>query len=194
MLQYDKLNVDKRKEYLKNLVMQTKKLSNLISNILKLNKLENQQIVPEIEEFDLAELLRVIVLNYESLFEQKQLILECNIDEVSIITSKSLLEIIINNLISNAIKFTSKGGTITINLKDNTSHVTIEIRDTGCGISKEVGEHIFDKFYQGDTSHSGEGNGLGLALVKRVIDLIGGEISVKSKIDVGTTFTITLKK
>ena len=105
-----------------------------------------------------------------------------------------MLEIVFNNLISNAIKFTDNGGTIAISLKDNQSHAIIEIKDTGCGISQEVGVHIFDKFYQGETSHSGEGNGLGLALVKKVIDVIGGEISVKSKVGIGSTFTIKLKK
>lgn len=193
-LQNEHLEEDKRQEYLKGLVVQTKKLADLISNILKLNKLENQQIVPEIERFDLAELLRVTTLNYENLFEKKQLKLECDIDEVTITNSASLLELVFNNIISNAIKFTSNGGTITISLKDDKTYAIIKVQDTGCGISKEVGEHIFDKFYQGDTSRCTEGNGLGLALVKKVIDVIGGEISVESKVGVGSIFTLKLKK
>lgn len=194
VLKDDKLDKEKRQQYLNNLIIQTKKLSNLISNILKLNKLENQRIVPEIEEFDLAELLRVIILNYESLFENKQIELKCDISDIKIESSASLLEIVLNNLISNAIKFTDVGGTISVNLKQEFPYVVIEVEDSGCGISKEVGEHLFDKFYQGDTSHSSEGNGLGLALVKRVIDLIGGEISVKSKLGKGSTFIVKLKK
>ena len=189
-------NIDKglKKNYLNGLIAQTKKLSDLISNILKLNKLENQQILPEIEEFDLSELLRVTTLNYEQLFEKKQIELLCDIDDVRILSSSSLLEIVFNNLISNAIKFTNDGGKVEISLKENATHAIIKIKDSGIGISKEVGEHIFEKFYQGDRSHSREGNGLGLALVKRVIDILGGEISVESKLGVGSEFTVKLKK
>lgn len=193
-LQSPNLAEDKKQECLNGLVLQTKKLSDLISNILKLNKLENQQIVPEIEQFDLAELVRLTTLDFESLFDKKQLELDCDIDEVTILSSKTLLEIVLNNLISNAIKFTEPGGKITISLKQDKNNATIKVKDTGCGISKEIGEHIFDKFYQGDTSHSSEGNGLGLALVKKVIDVIGGEIFVESTIGKGTTFSIKLKK
>lgn len=193
-LQSQNLAEDKKQQFLTDLVLQTKKLSDLISNILKLNKLENQQIVPEVEQFDLSELLRLTTLDFESLFEKKQLELDCDIDEVTILGSKTLLEIVLNNLISNAIKFTEPGGKITISLKQDKTHATIKVKDTGCGISKEIGEHIFDKFYQGDTSHSSEGNGLGLALVKKVIDVIGGEIFVESTIGKGTTFSIKLKK
>lgn len=192
-LQNEKISENLRQEYLNGLVVQTKKLSDLISNILKLNKLENQQIVPETELIDLSELLRICALGYENLIEKKNLELSCDIEEVKIISSSTLLEIVFNNLISNAIKFTEKGK-ISLSLKEEDDYVIIKVKDTGCGISKEVGEHIFDKFYQGDTSHYSEGNGLGLSLVKKVIDLIGGEISVKSKVGIGTTFTIRLKK
>ena len=194
VLQSEKLSKDKRDEYLKGLVTQTKKLSDLISNILKLNKLENQKIVPEIEEIDLAELLRTCTLSFEELLESKNIKLNCNIDEMKIISSASLLEIVFNNLISNAIKFTDREGKITISLKSEGDYAVVRVKDSGCGISQEVGEHIFDKFYQGDSSHSNEGNGLGLAMVKKVIDLIGGEISVESKVGVGSTFIIKLKK
>ena len=193
-LQSDQIDTTQRKELLNGLEFQTKKLSALITNILKLNKLENQQIVPDMEELDLAELLRVSTLNFENLFEKKQITLECNIEEVKVVSSASLLEIIFNNLISNAVKFTEPGGKVSISLSSKNDLAVIKVKDTGCGISKETGEHIFDKFYQGDTSHSSEGNGLGLALVKKVIDLIGGEISVNSKVGKGTTFKIVLKK
>ncbi|MFQ6772859.1 MAG: sensor histidine kinase [Clostridia bacterium] len=194
VLQSDKLSKENRDEYLKGLVTQTKKLSDLISNILKLNKLENQKIVPEIEEIDLAELLRTCTLSFEELFESKNIKLNCNIDEMKITSSASLLEIVFNNLISNAIKFTDREGKISISLKSEGDYAVVRVKDSGCGISQEVGEHIFDKFYQGDSSHSNEGNGLGLAMVKKVIDLIGGEISVESKVGVGSTFIIKLKK
>lgn len=193
-LQKDNLSDEKKLEFLNGLTLQTKKLSDLISNILKLNKLENQQIIPEIEEFDLSELLRISALSYENLLEKKNIKLKCDIDEIKIVSSETLLEIVFNNLISNAIKFTDNGGEIFISLKEEGNCAVIKIKDTGCGISKEVGTYIFDKFYQGDTSRSAEGNGLGLSLVKKVIDLIGGEISVESKLGVGSTFSVKLKK
>ena len=194
LLQNQKLGEDKKQECLMGLEKQTKRLSELISNILKLNKLENQQIVPEIETIDLSEILRTSVLSFESLIEKKSIKLECDIDETKMKSSASLLEIVFNNLMSNAIKFTNECGKIKVSLKQENDYATIKFKDTGCGISKEVGAHIFEKFYQADTSHSREGNGLGLALVKKVIDVIGGEISVESKIGKGSTFTIKLKK
>ena len=194
VLKQNNIPEEQKQEYLNGLVLQTNKLSSLVSNILKLNKLENQKIVPEFSEFDISELLRITTLSFENLFEKKNLNLVCEIEDATITSAPSLLEIVFNNLISNAIKFTNNGGSVFISLKNTQSHVEIQVKDTGCGISKEVGRHIFDKFYQGDPSHSSEGNGLGLALVKNVIDVIGGEISVESKVGIGTSFKITLKK
>ena len=108
-------------------------------------------------------------------------------------TVLSLLDIVWNNLLSNAIKFTDEGGKISVTLKREGEGAVVRVTDTGCGISPSVGARIFDKFYQGDTSHAGEGNGLGLALVKKVIDVLGGEISVSSEVGVGSTFTIVLR-
>lgn len=193
-LQNEKLTTEKRNDYLNGLIVQTKKLSNLISNILKLNKLENQEIIPEIETFNLAELVRTCALNFENLIDKKRLNLECDIDDISITSSQGLLEIVLNNLISNAIKFTEESGKIKISLINNTNYAVIKITDTGCGISPETGKHIFEKFYQGDTSRASEGNGLGLALVKKVIDILGGEILVESTLNKGSTFTVKLKK
>ncbi|MBP3630532.1 MAG: HAMP domain-containing histidine kinase [Clostridia bacterium] len=182
-----------KNEIITGIIMQTQRLSNLISSILKLNKLENQELIPENKHFDLSELLRTTILRYETLIENKSLELICDIDDVMITGSESLIEIVLNNLISNAIKFTDKGF-ISISLKNEEDTVLIKVQDSGCGISNDIGKHIFDKFYQGDTSHSSEGNGLGLALVKKVIDLIGGEITVESKVNFGSTFTLKIKK
>ena len=179
---------------MQGLAFQTKKLSELITNILKLNKLENQQLLPENETFDLAELVRTSLLTYENLIDKKEIVLECDIDEIQLSGGESLVELIVNNLLSNAVKFTERGGKVQVSLKDEGENAVIKVKDSGCGISKEVGKHIFDKFYQGDTSHSSEGNGLGLALVKKVIDIIGGEIAVESKVGEGSTFTVKLKK
>ena len=145
------------------------------------------------EPFNLTEALAESVVEFETLIEKKNIELNCHFDDVRIFSSKSLLEIVWNNLISNAIKFTPSGGDIDIFLQCKDKDVEIQVADTGVGMTSEVGEKIFEKFYQGDTSHSTQGNGLGLALVKKVIDILGGEIAVQSELNKGSTFTILLK-
>ena len=193
LLQDDSLDSETRKNYVKTLIMASKRITDLITNILKLNKLENQEIQEKHERFNLTEALAESVIEFETLIEKKNLELNCDFDEVSVFSSKSLLEIVWSNLISNAIKFTSDGGKIDISIKRIGKNAEIKVSDTGCGMTSEVGAKIFEKFYQGDTSHSTQGNGLGLALVKKVIDILGGEISVSSEVNKGSTFTILLK-
>lgn len=193
-LQNLKLDEATRIKYLQTLAGASKRLTALITNILKLNKLENQEIKPEYERINLTETLAETVLGFEELIEKKGLELECNFDEDVVVTSSpSYLEIVWNNLLSNAVKFTEKGK-ISVSLKKEDGNAVVRVCDTGCGISAETGGHIFEKFYQGDTSHSQEGNGLGLALVKKVIDITGGTIAVNSELGKGTAFTITLKR
>ena len=192
-LQSDDLDAPTRKKYAQVLLSASKRLSDLVTNILKLNKLENQKLKPEYAQIHLTQQLGESVLSFEELIENKGLELVCDLDEVTLFSAPTLLEIVWNNLLSNAVKFTDEGGKITVTLKKRNGKAIVEIADTGCGISPETGKRIFDKFYQGDTSHASEGNGLGLALVKRVIDMLGGEISVASEQGKGSKFTIVLK-
>jgi signal transduction histidine kinase len=192
-MQGDNLSAEERREYGKTIVEASKKLTELVTNILKVNKLENQEIVPLSEPYALDEQLRECVLNYEELWDNKNIAFEGDgIDEVYVGCDRTLLELVWNNLISNAIKFTNEGGTITLALRKENDHAIVSIRDTGCGMSAETTERVFDKFYQGDTSHAAEGNGLGLTLVKKVMSLIDGEISVESCVNEGTTVTVKL--
>lgn len=193
LLQDESLDSEARKKYSITLLQASRRLSDLITNILKLNKLENQAISPEYENINLTDVVAEIVISYEELIENKGIELSCDFEDITIISCVSYIEIILNNLMSNAIKFTEKDGKITVVLKNIDNGAIIKISDTGCGISKETGKRIFEKFYQGDTSHAAEGNGLGLALVKRVIDIMGGEISVKSELNKGSEFTVVLK-
>lgn len=185
---------EKRKKYAEILVSASGRLSGLVSNILQLNKLENQRIIPEKKEFRLDESLAECILGFEDLIEKKNIELSCELDEITVFSSQSYLELVWNNLLSNALKFTDEGGRVEIKLEKRGEKVLITVSDTGCGISQETGARLFDKFYQGDTSHAKEGNGLGLALVKKVIDILGGEISVKSELGKGSSFTVTLKQ
>ncbi len=133
------------------------------------------------------------LLGFESEWEKKNLDIEFNIEEdVYIKTDPEMLMLVWNNLLSNALKFTPDGGKVSVNLKKNGNNVIVSVSDTGCGMEENTIKHIFDKFYQGDTSHSEKGNGLGLALVKRVIDILDGKISVESELGTGSTFTVKL--
>ena len=195
MLQNPGISEEDRIEYAKAISHSSRRLAALITNILKLNKLENQQIFPQPREFDLGEQLCESLLVFEDAWEKKNLEIETDIAEgVRIKSDPELLSLVWNNLISNAVKFTSEGGTIGVSLKADGNHVTVSVRDTGCGIDPETGKHIFEKFYQGDTSHATQGNGLGLALVKRVVDILQGEICVQSTPGKGSTFTVRIRR
>lgn len=192
-LQDESLTSDRRAAYVKTLVQASDRMTNLVSNILQLNKMENQKLDPPLERVRLHDMLAETVFSYESILEKKQIELDCDLSEVAVLSSPSYLEIIWNNLFSNAVKFTPEGGKITLKLRREGDSAIVDVIDTGCGMSEETGKRIFDKFYQGDTSRSGEGNGLGLSLVKRAITVLGGEISVSSKLSQGTRFSVKLK-
>ena len=195
MLQQLGISEEDRMEYAKAISHSSRRLAALITNILKLNKLENQQIFPKHEEYDLSGQLCESLLQFEDAWEKKSLEIKTDIqDDVRIKSDPELLALVWNNLISNAVKFTPEGGTIGVALNADERNVIVSVRDTGCGIDPETGKHIFEKFYQGDTSHATQGNGLGLALVKRVVDILQGEISVQSTPGQGSTFTVRIRR
>ena len=182
-------------EYAKAITDASRRLAGMMTNILKLNRLENQQIYPNPESYDLCEQLCECLLQYESVWERKNIEIETDLeDAVTVSADRELLSLVWNNLFSNAFKFTPDGGKVTLSLCTEGSYAVIQVRDTGCGMSPEIGAHIFEKFYQGDTSHATQGNGLGLALVKRVVDIMQGEITVESAVGVGTTFTVRIRR
>lgn len=195
MLQTPDLNEKERMDYAKAITDACRRLANLITNILKLNKLENQQIYPSSQEYDLSEQICGCILQYEDIWEKNNIDIETEIQDAILINSdRELLELVWNNLLSNAFKFTESGGQVTVSLFADEQFAFVKIADTGCGISPEIGMRIFEKFYQGDTSHSTQGNGLGLALVKRVVDIMNGEISVDSVPGKGSTFTVKIRR
>lgn len=194
-LQRENLSDEERSEYARTIASASENLSILISNILKLNKLENQEIVPNAQPYDLTRQLSDCALYHEEAWEKKGIEFDAQLEErVMIMADESMLEIVFNNLIANAIKFTERGGRVLLRQEKEGNDVVVTVSDTGCGMDEETTKHIFDKFYQGDTSHSKEGNGLGLALVKRVLDISGGSISVSSAPSEGTEFVVRLKR
>ena len=195
LLQAPDLPDEKRIEYAKSITDASRRLADMMTNILKLNRLENQQIYPNPTTFDLGEQLCESLLQYESTWEKKNIEIETDIAEnVTVCADAELLSLVWNNLFSNAFKFTEEGGKVTLTLTADENFATVKISDTGCGMNSEVGEHIFEKFYQGDASRSTQGNGLGLALVKRVIDITQSEIAVESAIGVGSTFSVRIRR
>lgn len=195
MLQSPNLPENQRIEYAKAVTEASRRLANLITNILKLNRLENQQIYPAVKRYNLGEQLAECLLQFEDIWEKKKIEIDTDIEEeVFVESDDELLSLIWNNLFSNALKFTEQNGSVFLSLRAEGDWAVIRVSDTGCGISPEVGKHIFEKFYQGDTSHATQGNGLGLALVKRVVDIVGGDISVESKVGKGSTFTVKIRR
>ena len=193
LLQRPGLTEAEREAYISAILSSTRRLSALVTNILKLNKLESQQIVPHYEPYDLSRQLSDCAMSFEPVWEEKDIEFEADIeDRATVYGDASLLELVWNNLLSNAFKFTEPGGSVTLRQTSEEGCVTVSVSDTGCGISQEAQKHIFDKFYQGDTSRATEGNGLGLALVLRVLQLMNASIQVDSAEGQGTIFTVRI--
>ena len=195
LLQAAELSDEKRIEYAKGVTDASRRMADMMTNILKLNRLENQQIFPQTEVFDLGEQLCECLLQYENIWEKANIEIETDIaEDVKVEADAELLSLVWNNLFSNAFKFTEAGGTVNVSLTTAEHHAIVTVKDTGCGMTPEIGAHIFEKFYQGDTSHATQGYGLGLALVKRVVDIMQGEINVESTVGKGTTFSVRIEK
>ncbi len=195
LLQTENLSEEKRIEYAKNIVDSSNKVTELITNILKLNQLENQKIPSNMTAYNLSEQLCECLLAFENVWEEKNIDIVTEIaDDVKVVSDMQLMSIVWNNLLSNAFKFTPKNGTVTVTLTTGNKYAAVKISDTGCGIPEGQEELIFDKFYQCDSSRSTDGNGLGLALVKRIINLTDSIIKVESEEGKGTTFTVKIHK
>lgn len=189
------LSETERLEYAQTVVEATERLTTLITNILKLNKLENQVLVSEMRIFDLYHQLCDCIFTFATKFEEKGIVFEAHMEDTfNIYSDESMLSIVWQNLFSNAIKFTEPNGKITLTQKQTDQYVYVTVTDDGCGMNEETMKRIFDKFYQGDRSHATEGNGLGLALCLKVIHLVGGEIKVDSEPGKGSSFTVILPK
>lgn len=192
LLQDDELCCEERKEYAKLIASSARRLSILTSNILRLSKLENQEIIAEQSEFSLDEQIRQAVLLLEPQWLVKNIDFDIDLSPITIFGSEELLMQVWLNLLNNAIKFSHNNGQIKVTLSSVGKTVVVSFADKGIGMSEETQKHIFEKFFQGNQAHSEQGNGLGLSLVKRILDLSKGQISVESKEGQGSTFTVIL--
>ena len=193
ILESDDLTEAERKNYCEKIGEAARRLSVLVTNILQVNRLEHQKIQPKKKPFNLSEAIARCILIYDEKFEEKKIDLDTDLDEnLIVVNDENLLDMVWTNLISNAIKFTPEGGNIRISLRRESKRASISVIDSGCGISAEDQRRIFDKFYQADTSRATQGNGLGLALVRRILELLGGTISLDSAPGHGSAFTVLL--
>ena len=192
ILKDDDLSKEEKNEYLDIIIEESKRLSSLATNVLNLSKIETQVILNDIQRFNIGEQIRQSILLLDSKFQAKNILLDINIEDCYINGNKEMLNQVWVNLLDNAIKFNSKNGIVSINMKKEEGNIFINITDTGVGIESESIPKIFDKFYQGDISHATHGNGLGLTIVKKIIKLHGGTIECDSIVSKGTKFTIIL--
>lgn len=191
-LKWDDLTDEEREEYLDIIISETERLSALSANVLYLSKIEKQAILTDKKRFNLTEQIRLAIALLDKKATEKHIEILFDNKECYTVGNEEMLKQVWINLIDNAIKFSPERSTIEIRIKETADGCEVKISDQGCGIPPEIKPHIFDKFYQGEASHSTSGNGLGLAVVKKIVDLHGGRISVRSS-DKGSTFEINLK-
>jgi signal transduction histidine kinase len=192
LLEEDKITDADRKEYASQIVRESERLSNLTANILRLSKLDSQEIGEKPVQFLLDEQIRQCVLLLEPKWSKKQIEFNIELPSISFVGNEELLSQVWINLIENAVKFTHEKGEISVTMYFERGMAAVGIADSGIGMNEETRKRIFERFYQGDPSHAKEGNGLGLSIVKRIVELHGGKIDVESSLNAGTKFTVWL--
>jgi signal transduction histidine kinase len=191
-LKKDTLTQQQREEYLDIIISETERLTRLSSNVLLLSKLESTDKVLEKTIYSLDEQIRRSILILKPQLEKKNLELEVELQPTQITANEEMLSHVWLNLLENAIKFSHEAGTIKAALQSNGKVAVVSICDTGIGMDTTVKRHVFDKFYQGEQSRSIDGNGLGLSLVKRILELSNGHATIDSTFGEGTCITIWL--
>ncbi len=192
MLKQNDLSSDEHFEYCDKILFNARRMSVLVNNILLLSKLDNQGIESKKQNFSLDEQIRQEIVATENKWSEKNLDLDVKLQEITYCGNQSLLSHVWSNLLGNAIKFSPEGGKITLELKKGVEKLFFSVSDEGNGVDENAKKYLFDKFYQSDTSHKQEGNGLGLALVKKITDLCGGEVFVENLQPKGCRFTVVL--
>ncbi len=194
LLQDSQCSEAEKEQYIERILFNTKRLSELVSNVLLLSKLDNQTLETNATEFRLDEQIRQAIMGFEPQWTQKNIDFDIDMDEIKYRGNEKLLIHVWTNLIGNAIKFSPDNGKIIIRLDSNDKNIAFTIQDEGPGIGKDAIKHIFDKFYQEDSSHKQEGSGLGLALVKRILNICEGNIEIESELGKGSKFIVEIAK
>ncbi|MFA6948414.1 MAG: HAMP domain-containing sensor histidine kinase [Eubacteriales bacterium] len=192
LLADDKLPPGERAEYLKYIVDSSRQLSSLTNNILRISKLDNQEIIAEKNKYSLDEQIRQAILLLESAWSEKNISFELELEPVMITASEELLMQVWTNIIGNAVKFSPQSSAVAVKLSRESGEAVVTVTDHGVGMDEKTQKHIFEKFYQGDKSRYAGGNGLGLALVRRIIDLSGGTVTAESSPGNGSVFRVSL--
>lgn len=192
LLREETLSPQDQAEYLDIIISESDRLAQLATNILMLSKIEAQSIVAQKNTFQISEQIRQSVLMMESKWRAKQLCMDLELEELYFTGNEELLKQVWVNVIDNAIKFSADRTNVIIILTREGDHLNFSVQDQGCGMDEHTRAHMFDQFFQGDTSHATEGNGLGMAMVHKIVELHNGRILVESTPGVGTRVTVTL--
>lgn len=188
------LSEEERREYLDLIISETERLTSLTSNMLRLSRMDSEEIKPKHQRFSLDEQIREAVVLLEPKWSVKELEMDVDLAEVWAWGDSELLIQVWINLIGNAVKYTEKGGSLRIGLTETADKHVVTVADTGCGMNQEDLARAFDRFYQADTSRRKEGSGLGLAIVRRIVELHHGSVSAKSEPGQGSIFTVELPR
>jgi signal transduction histidine kinase len=191
ILKYEDLSKEERDEYLDIIISESERLAELATNVLNLSKIENQTIIKDKIYYNGSEQIRRVIALLEDKWAEKNIEIHFDYEEIDFCGNEDLLNQVWTNIIDNAIKFSPQSTYIDISIIKKPDNIVIMVTDQGIGMNPETAEHIFDKFYQGDTSHASKGNGIGLSLVKRIVELHEGKIYVKNN-DVGSSFIVEL--
>ena len=192
LLQDDNLTGEERKKYAEAILSSSRRVNQLIANVLLLSRLDNQAIDANKTRFSLDEQICQSVVAQEPRWAEKNIDFDVETDSVTYLGNCGVMQHVWDNLISNAVKFSPKGGVVKIRLKNLGDQIVFTIDDEGDGIPEDKMQYVFNKFYQADTSHKGEGNGLGLALVKKILDVVGGDVFVENLPEKGCRFTVKI--
>ena len=192
MLKYNDLSKEEYNEYLDIIISESERLSQLATNVLNLSKVENQTFLSSPKEYNLTEQIRLAVAMMAQKWSSKKVSFDFDCDEIFFYGNEELMNQVWINLIDNAIKFSPANDNINMSLKCQSNTILFTIHDNGPGMGEEVQKHIFDKFYQGNSSHTSQGNGLGLTIAYKIVKLHSGSIQVSSSQTSGTTFEIEL--
>ena len=193
LLKKGNLTEEQKKQYLEAIEEESMRLAYMATNILNMTKIENQEILTDITQFNLSEQVRFSVLLLEEKWAKKDIDLQLDFDEYTVEANEELLKQVWINLVDNAVKFSPRGGTVSLDIREVGSSFLVSVSNEGSVIPADKQKMIFRKFYQADESHAQEGNGIGLAIVKKIVDLHDGKVSFVSENDL-TVFTVELPK